>query len=100
MNTQSDPTKATRHNLLEFIEDLNNEMESKQEFIHYRSDLNKVIINIREILSENDPDLQELSKNGYGIFRMVTDEDFQHTALGMKFLELVEKIGQFVREKN
>jgi hypothetical protein len=94
MNTNEKQTSMAKVLLANAIE-LREKIENLQE-LPYRSGLLKALIDIEKILSNQPLDLDRLSKDEFGIFRMVTDNSsLEESSIGKELMSLLKKLHLF-----
>jgi hypothetical protein len=94
MNQNEKQTSMTKVLLANAVE-LRKEIDSHPE-LPYRSGLLKTLIDIEMILSNQPLDLDRLSKDEFGIFRMVTDNSsLEESSIGKELTSLLKKFHLF-----
>jgi hypothetical protein len=96
---QTSMTKALLANAVELRKKIDNHPE-----LPYRSGLLKTLIDIEKILSSQPLDLDELSEDEFGIFRMVTDNSsLENNDIGKELMSLLKDFHLFrqaIKEKD
>ncbi|MBE0669352.1 MAG: hypothetical protein IH588_02085 [Anaerolineales bacterium] len=84
--------------LFKKIVELRKKMENYPEHIPYKRDLVSVLIDIEKILTSQPLDLDKLSKDKFGIFRMVTDSSsLERSAIGKELISLLNDLYFFLQ---
>jgi hypothetical protein len=82
--------------LLTNIVELRKKIDSYPEQIPYRSGLIKTLIDIEKVLSSQPLNLDRLSKDEFGIFRMVTDNSsLEDSFIGKELMSILKKFYHF-----
>jgi membrane protease subunit (stomatin/prohibitin family) len=101
MNTTNDEIEEAQNKILALIRALTVELSSKSEdTVRARSDLLSILAEEERILSQDWLDLDGLKMASFAVFRIVTDDDFQHTPLGKRFLEFSGLVEMFIRKNS
>jgi len=96
MSTQNNEIITIRQDIQESINTLTVDLEHEKEPVLYKSDLLDILRDLEKIFLFNEIDLDRLKKYSFATFRIVTDDDFQHTALGKRFIDLCRMIEHFI----
>ncbi|MBE0669348.1 MAG: hypothetical protein IH588_02065 [Anaerolineales bacterium] len=84
--------------LLKKIVKLRKRMENHPEHMPYKRDLVRILVDIEKILSSQPLDLDKLSKDKFGIFRMVTDSSsLERSAIGKELMSLLNELYLFLQ---
>jgi hypothetical protein len=95
MNTNEKKISMTKDMLIDTVE-LRKKIDNSSEQSPYRSGLLKTLIDIESVLSTQPLDLDRLSKDEFGIFRMVTDNSsLEDSSIGKELLSLLKKFHLF-----
>jgi hypothetical protein len=102
MNQNEKQTSMIKVLLANAVE-LRTKIDSHPE-LPYRSGLLKTLIDIEKILSSQPLDLDELSEDEFGIFRMVTDNSsLENSDIGKELMSLLKDFHLFrqaIKEKD
>jgi hypothetical protein len=95
MNTNEKQISLIKDLLTDAVE-LRKKIDDYPEQLAYRSGLLKTLIDIEKVLSSQPLDLDRLSKDEFGIFRMVTDNSsLEDSSIGKELLSLLKNFHLF-----
>ena len=94
MDTNEKQILLTKDLLSNTVE-LRKKIENQSEQIAYSKSLIKTLVDIEEILTSQPLDATRLSKDEFGVFRMVTDNaSLEDSSIGKELMSLLKKFHQ------